>query len=402
MNLLFFCTKFPPSLGGMQESNYEIVKASQELGHEILVQTIETKRDDESFDVEQDFIIKRVKNSESAFDHNLFKRGTLFFRIYLKIRERIKYWEPDRLIVADSFSRYILGMFPKPGTVETIVITSVPPGVKKEQKSFLLSELRKKITLNCYKKADQTLFVSNSTRKYLYKKYEKKIFKGKGNNVVYRTLDDSFIQNDPSYKKIRLLKEKHDIVDTQKIILSVSRIKKVKGIDSVLKCLKKLVQDNNFDQELHYLVVGDGDYLGDLKDMAKKLRIKDKVTFVGEVEHKKTVHYYDICDIFILPSRLGVGESFGRIFAEASARGKPVIGNSAGGVKEVVKDKKTGLLVDPEDLEDIYEKLKLLLENRTLRDKLGKKGEKYVRNNFTKRQLKTRLKYILAKEARNR
>ncbi|WP_248662876.1 glycosyltransferase family 4 protein [Fuchsiella alkaliacetigena] len=393
MKILFFCTKFPSSIGGMQKSNYEIVKAIKELGHKVFVLTIKTDQGDKDFDKNQNFSVERLDKSKKGSYYNLFKRISFFFRFYIKLIKKIKIFNPDKIIVADYFTRNIIGLFPISYKKDIIVITSVP-GIKKVRNNMLLTGIRNLIIKNCYRKANQVICVSESTKKSLYDYYGQDLFKDKKINIVYRTLDEEYFNNPKKEQGINWIKDKYDIDQSKKIILSVSRMEKEKGIDNVLKVLKRFKLEVGDD--FKYIVVGDGNYLDVLKEQTNELGINEEVIFTGRIDFDKVIHFYDLCDIFILPSRRETSESFGRVFAEASARGKPVIANRSGGVVEVVQDKETGFLVDPNNLDEIFSKLKIMYQNEDLCKKLGKKGMKFVRKNFTKEQLKNKIRTILS------
>ena len=85
-------------------------------------------------------------------------------------------------------------------------------------------------------------------------------------------------------------------------------------------------------------------------------------------------------DILILPSR---NEPFGRILVEAMAVEKPVIASRCGGPLEIVTDGVTGFLVPVQDIEAIADRIVSLLDDRDLRNAMGKKGRKHVRRSFS-------------------
>ena len=64
------------------------------------------------------------------------------------------------------------------------------------------------------------------------------------------------------------------------------------------------------------------------------------------------------------------------VFLEANAAGKPVIGGRTGGTEEAVIDNSTGLLIDPESIENMGQALELLLSNADLRQRLGEAGRR--------------------------
>lgn len=94
----------------------------------------------------------------------------------------------------------------------------------------------------------------------------------------------------------------------------------------------------------------------------------DRVRFRGYVSDDELGRAYGECDLFVVPS---VYESFGLIYLEAMAHGKPVIGCRAGGIPEVVEDGVTGYLVTPEDVVALTDRIVQLLQNTPLRDTMG-------------------------------
>lgn len=85
----------------------------------------------------------------------------------------------------------------------------------------------------------------------------------------------------------------------------------------------------------------------DLRARIEALRLTDKVTLYGEVDDGLLHRLYDESDLFVLPSLM---EGYGMAFAEALARGLPVIGSTAGAIPETVPPQ-AGLLVPPADID---------------------------------------------------
>jgi len=96
-------------------------------------------------------------------------------------------------------------------------------------------------------------------------------------------------------------------------------------------------------------------------------------------------------------------ESFGRTAVEAQAMGKPVIASAHGGSLETVVDRKTGMLVKPNDATEMAEASKLLLSDPQLAARLGRAGQLRVREKFVAWQMfdKTLRLYTDLKRARN-
>jgi glycosyltransferase involved in cell wall biosynthesis len=93
-----------------------------------------------------------------------------------------------------------------------------------------------------------------------------------------------------------------------------------------------------------------------------------RVRFLGYVPDDELARAYSECDLFVVPS---VYESFGLIYLEAMAHGKPTIGCRAGGIPEVVEDGETGCLVPPEDVPALADRIVQLLQDAPLRESMG-------------------------------
>ncbi|NGX17086.1 glycosyltransferase family 4 protein [Wenzhouxiangella sp. XN24] len=86
------------------------------------------------------------------------------------------------------------------------------------------------------------------------------------------------------------------------------------------------------------------------------------------------------CGIFVLPSR---SEAMGRVLLEAMAAGKPRIGSRVDGIPTVIDDRVDGLLCEPGNVDDLKEKLDLLMGDETLRKELGAAGRQRALTEFT-------------------
>ncbi|MDQ2899008.1 MAG: glycosyltransferase, partial [Acidobacteriota bacterium] len=105
--------------------------------------------------------------------------------------------------------------------------------------------------------------------------------------------------------------------------------------------------------------------------------LRDRVLFHGEVSDERLSQFYDDCDVLAAPS---LYESYGLIFVEAMARGKAVVGTSAGGIPEVVRHGETGLLVPPGDSTALAHALIHVLEDEPDRNRMARAAsDNYVK-----------------------
>ena len=80
--------------------------------------------------------------------------------------------------------------------------------------------------------------------------------------------------------------------------------------------------------------------------------------------------------------KTGEMEGFGKVYLEAGACCKPVIAGRGGGVEDAVIDQVTGLLVDPENLQEVADTILKILLDKDLAKKLGEAGFKITRQPF--------------------
>lgn len=123
----------------------------------------------------------------------------------------------------------------------------------------------------------------------------------------------------------------------------------------------------------------DGTYKRELEKYIERAGLQNKITFMGFKED--LLMHLDSADILL---HTAMTEPFGRVIIEAMALGKPVVAYKAGGAAEIVTDYETGFLVDPtERFMGLTRKLKLLVENKYLRKKMGMEGEKICKKRYT-------------------
>jgi len=161
------------------------------------------------------------------------------------------------------------------------------------------------------------------------------------------------------------------------LLLSVSRLISTKGIDLNLHALKKIIAKYD---NLLYLIIGDGPARQELECLVNDLGLKGHVKFIGQQPYNRVMEYMSICEIFTMPSWQ---ETFGLVYVEAMAHGKPTIGCKRQGVDGIVTDGKTGLLVKPKNVDSLVETLDFLLSHPSEAQDIGKRARDLVLKNYT-------------------
>ena len=169
----------------------------------------------------------------------------------------------------------------------------------------------------------------------------------------------------------------------KKVLLTLSRLLPHKGQDMVIRALPRLLSRY---PDLVYLIGGAGPHLEALGELARSVGVEDRVIFAGFVPQDEIADYYNACDLFIMLNREVDGlswEGFGIVFIEASACGKPVIGGRAGGVTDSIRDGETGLLVDPENLDEIVKSVDAIIGDGELARRMGAAGLEWAGSGFS-------------------
>jgi teichuronic acid biosynthesis glycosyltransferase TuaC len=163
----------------------------------------------------------------------------------------------------------------------------------------------------------------------------------------------------------------------RRILLSVSRLTRSKGIELVLLALKQLISRY---QKLDYIVIGDGPEKKRLHELVQTLGIQQRVIFLGNLSHQEVMEYMGLCEVFCLPSWQ---ETFGLVYVEAMLHGKPVVGCRGQGIDGLIVEGKSGLLTEPRDVGSLINALDFLLDNSDAARRIGEEGRKLVLENYT-------------------
>ena len=175
-------------------------------------------------------------------------------------------------------------------------------------------------------------------------------------------------------------------------LLTISRLTKsdrYKGVDSVIEALPRLLETH---EDLYYIVVGDGDDVPRLRQLAVAREVEHRVLFVGAVTDQELQLHLKAADVVVMPSKK---EGFGLIFLEAMAFAKPVLGGNHGGTPEVVINNETGILINHGDIDGIISSLFRLLNDSSLRHSMGKAGKRRLEQTYSPENFRRRLRTIL-------
>lgn len=191
--------------------------------------------------------------------------------------------------------------------------------------------------------------------------------------VRYLGIDNKRFRPDASAREVWA--RRFSIPDDELILSTVSYLRPIKNPQIIVEACGLLAQRG---VRAHLIVAGDGEMLGELKQLSQRLEIADRVHWLGLVADPVSV--LQASDLFLLAT---VGEAFGLALAEAMACGVPVVGSRAGAIPEVVKDGETGLLVNPLDSAALADGIEKLGRDYDLRKRMARQAVERVAARFT-------------------
>ena len=184
------------------------------------------------------------------------------------------------------------------------------------------------------------------------------------------------------------IKKEFGIPEGSPVIGNVAYLVPRKGhkylIDAVPIILKKI-------PDAVFIMVGDGELRQELVMQARDLGVSDKIIFTGW--RRDIPRILNIFDVFVFPS---VSEGMGMALVEAMAAKKPVVASSVMGIKEIVKDGITGLLVPPADSQKLADAIVDILKDKTKATQFGENALKYVDPDFRLETMMSRLEALYA------
>lgn len=167
------------------------------------------------------------------------------------------------------------------------------------------------------------------------------------------------------------------------LVFFIGRIEPRKGFDILVKAWESIIKEIPNAKlivagEDHPWKEGKSFYNWSMSQINQETR--SKIDYLGFVDSNRKELLYRECDIFVMPSRY---ESFGLVFLEAMRYGKPIVSCKVGGIPEVVSDRKTGLLVRPDNANELAKAIIALLKNDTLRYQMGIAAIQELNSKFT-------------------
>ncbi len=215
---------------------------------------------------------------------------------------------------------------------------------------------------------DKIITVSDNSKKDIIHSFSKSIPKVQ---AVYNGYNDNLTKISDE-NLINQFKKKIGFPDNGKFILYIGRQDPSKNLAGLIKSFFELSKKLN---NIYLVIVGKRDNrYSEPYDLIKQYDLTHKVIFLNVLSFEEINLIYNSCDIFVFPSYY---EGFGLPPLEAMVCGLPVICSNTSSLPEVVGD--AALLINPDDITEISEKMYVLLTDEKLKQQLIEKGFQQIK-----------------------
>lgn len=363
-NILMVSKNIPETYkGGIQTHTYELCKHLVSKGHNVNILMSGTIFNNNKFATNKDginlikipYIPGRYIPVLRLFLDELFFNISAFLWL---VRNNKNY----NLIHLQGRSGFFYSLFPQ----KTPHITTYHGLVSKENKSINSDNLTLQYKLFYY--------ISKFIEKVTLKKSKNLI-------VVSESLKEDIIEISDNNKQFTLIPNGVNIPEIfenihpkMNLITFVGRVEKTKGVKDLIDAIE------NIDENIKCAIIGDGEYKKEISEYVNSNnKLKDKVWFLGSLASEEVSKWIHVSKVVVLPSYY---ETQGIVLLEANAHKKPVIASNINGINEIIQDGVNGLLFEKGNSVDLTSKIKQILNDTELANKLGEKGYEIVKKEF--------------------
>jgi glycosyltransferase involved in cell wall biosynthesis len=190
----------------------------------------------------------------------------------------------------------------------------------------------------------------------------------------------------------KLAKKRLGLTELSRLIVFVGHLIAWQGVEYLIRSIPRVVRDC---PDATVLIVGEGLIKERLVKLAEQIGISDRVIFTGMIPYDKVPLYINACDVCAAPKLpLGIGYSPLKLY-EYMACGKPVVATRTSGF-EILEQNNAGLLVNPQNSEELGNAILKLLKDEGLRRQMGENGRKYVVENHSWESVAKRVAEVCA------
>jgi glycosyltransferase involved in cell wall biosynthesis len=175
--------------------------------------------------------------------------------------------------------------------------------------------------------------------------------------------------------RLREFRRKHEIPGNAVVLVTIARLFMLKGHDYIIDSAREL--SKRFGNVI-WLFVGDGNLAEDYKEQIRNLGLADRFRFTGLIPPDQVPLAIQASDILV---HCSLREGLARTLPQAMLCARPAISFDVDGAREVVNEN-TGRLIEPKDIPQLIEACAELIQDKALRERLGRTGRESVRTKF--------------------
>ena len=335
MRIGIFTDTYPPYINGVSTSIVMLKRALEKKGHEVFIVTVNS--DNMTYKYEDENKIIRIPGIPiGIFDYRLTG-------IYpLRAIEKIKKWHLDIIhshteFGVGTFARIIAKQFDIP--IVHTYHTMYEDYVHYITKGYFNKTSKKIVEYLTKFYCDQTVSELIVPTKKAYDLFKQKYHVGRNVHIIPTGIEIERFYNE-NFKKEEINKLKKDLGFNKDdlIILFVGRMGKEKSVDFLIDAQSYISKKY---KNAKMLLIGDGPYLNNFKELSRKLKLEDNVKFIGKVAWEEIPKYYQLADLFVTASKT---ETQGLTVIEAMAASIPVIAIDDESFNTVIVDDLNGKL----------------------------------------------------------
>jgi glycosyltransferase involved in cell wall biosynthesis len=368
-------------LGGAQENTLITCKLLARRGHDVTLITgpalgpegdLYDQARNQKFDL---VVLDKLRRQINPF-HDLPS--------YFQMKRRLKQLEPD-IVHTHSAKAGILGRFAAhslrratgsdlrvPKVVHTIHGLAFHPYQSQALNKFYIA-----IERAAAKRTDSFISVADAMT-------EQALVAGIGRQDQFVTAysaieEDDFLQRIPA-EQLRSFRDKCQIPQGAVVPVTIARLFMLKGHEYVIESARALSQ--RF-PNVCWLFVGDGNLADHYKQQVRDLGLAERIRFTGLLPPSQIPLAIQSSDILV---HCSLREGLARTLPQAMLCGKPAISFDVDGAKEVVNED-TGRLIEPKNVEQLTNACAELIEDKDLREKLGRAGREFVKERFASEKM---------------
>ena len=250
-------------------------------------------------------------------------------------------------------------------------------GIKKIYNIFRY-HVSKKLDYKVMKNATKIIAVSEAMKKYFLREYpflENKIIvipDGVSKEFCSQKVDKMLLKDITKiYKQ-----------DNKKIILFAGNFKDLGGVLDLVNAFIKITKKR---EDVKLLLIGDGEHFNHVKKIIENFNLKSLIYLLGRIPYNKLKTYQELADIIVCPDRQHpYSEIVPHIkYFDSLASGKVVINGSFDSIKEINKNEKLSIDFQPSNINDLEDKINLVLENLEIYKNKNKFTKNYICKDFT-------------------